>query len=122
VRPRAGGPIAFAGLWEAWTGPNGEELETAAIVTTQANRALRPLHDRMPVVIAPDRWAEWLGEQLAPLDALKDLLAPYPDGAMAFWPVDRRDGNVGNADPDLFTALSMGDRALSRGLAAPLRK
>ena len=49
VRPKAGGPIAFAGLWEVWTGPNGEELETAAIVTTQANRALRALHDRMPV-------------------------------------------------------------------------
>jgi putative SOS response-associated peptidase YedK len=43
-----------------------------------------------------------------PQDALKDLLRPYPDGAMAFWPVDRRVGNVRNDDPDLFTALSMG--------------
>ncbi len=101
-------------MWESW--------RSFAIITTNANNLLAPLHDRMPVVIAPDRWAEWLGEQLAPLDALKDLLAPYPDGAMAFWPVDRRDGNGRNADPDLFTALSMGDRALSRGLAAPLRK
>src|SRR5436190_6640775 len=41
VRPRAGGPIAFAGLWECWMGPNGEELETAAIITTDANRSLR---------------------------------------------------------------------------------
>ena len=113
---------SFAGLWESWPSPQGETIKSFAIITTNANNLLAPLHDRMPVVIAPDRWAEWLGEQLAPLDALKDLLAPYPDGAMAFWPVDRRDGNVRNADPDLFTALSMGDRALSRGLAAPLRK
>src|SRR5689334_18396009 len=43
--------VAFAGLWEAWMGPNGEEMETASIITTTANRALRVLHDRMPVVI-----------------------------------------------------------------------
>src|SRR5215472_11422079 len=97
-------------------------IKSFAIITTNANNLLAPLHDRMPVVIAPDRWAEWLGERPAPQDALKDLLRPYPDGAMAFWPVDRRVGNVRNDDPDLFTALSMGDRALSRGLAAPLSK
>ena len=101
-------------MWESWRSPQGETIKSFAIITTNANNLLAPLHDRMPVVIAPDRWAECWGK--------KDLLAPYPDGAMAFWPVDRRDGNVRNADPDLFTALSMGDRALSRGLAAPLRK
>jgi len=116
------GPMTLAGLWESWRSPQGETIKSFAIITTNANNLLAPLHDRMPVVIAPDRWAEWLGERPAPQDALKDLLRPYPDGAMAFWPVDRRVGNVRNDDPDLFTALSIGDRALSRGLAAPLSK
>src|SRR5258707_12616671 len=60
VRPKSGGPLAFAGLWETWMGPNGEELETAAIVTTKANRTLAAIHDRMPVVVAPDAFSLWL--------------------------------------------------------------
>src|ERR1700719_753634 len=60
IRPRGGGPIAFAGLWETWSGPNGEEVETACIVTTMATRALAPIHDRMPVVIAPYGFDLWL--------------------------------------------------------------
>src|SRR3989304_3651473 len=47
VHARSGMPLAFAGLWETWMGPNGEEMETATIVTTNANSTLRPLHDRM---------------------------------------------------------------------------
>src|SRR5436853_7309211 len=47
VRPVGGGPIAFAGLWETWMGPNGEEMETAAIVTTQASADIAPIHPRM---------------------------------------------------------------------------
>jgi len=54
VRPRDGEPIAFAGLWETWIGPNGEELETAAIITTNASRDLAVLHDRMPVAPAAE--------------------------------------------------------------------
>jgi putative SOS response-associated peptidase YedK len=60
VRPKSGGPIAFAGLWETWVGPNGEEIDTAAIVTTQANRALAVVHDRMPVVVEPQAFNLWL--------------------------------------------------------------
>ena len=54
VRAKSGAPLAFAGLWETWTGPNGEELETAAIVTTRANRTLSPIHERMPVIVPPE--------------------------------------------------------------------
>jgi putative SOS response-associated peptidase YedK len=60
----------------------------------------------MPVVIPPDRWAEWLGERPVPAGELNGLLAPYPDNAMAFWAVDRRVGNAKNDSPDLFTPLS----------------
>jgi putative SOS response-associated peptidase YedK len=98
--------MTLAGLWESWRSPQGETIKSFAIITTNANNLLAPLHDRMPAVIAPDRWAEWLGERPMPKDALKDLLRPYPDRAMAFWPVDRRVGNVRNDDPDLFTPAS----------------
>jgi putative SOS response-associated peptidase YedK len=60
LRPASGEPIAFAGLWETWMGPNGEEMETAAIVTTAANRELAALHHRMPVVVPPDAFDLWL--------------------------------------------------------------
>ena len=60
VRLKSGAPMAFAGLWECWTGPNGEELETAAIVTTNANRTLAPIHNRMPVIVPPEGFDLWL--------------------------------------------------------------
>ena len=56
----AGGPLAFAGLWETWTGPNGEEMETAAIVTTAANRTMAAVHDRAPVIVPPEAFDFWL--------------------------------------------------------------
>ena len=60
IRAKSGEPLAFAGLWETWTGPNGEEVDTAAIVTTRANRTLAALHDRMPVIVSPDAFDLWL--------------------------------------------------------------
>lgn len=53
-------PLAFAGLWETWTGPNGEELDAAAIVTTDANRTLGAIHPRMPVILPPEAFDPWL--------------------------------------------------------------
>ena len=53
VCPKDSGPIAFAGLWESWMGANGEEMETATIVTTTAGRDIAHLHDRMPVIVPP---------------------------------------------------------------------
>jgi putative SOS response-associated peptidase YedK len=56
------GPMTFAGLWDHWHAPDGGTLKSFAIVTTGANELLAPLHDRMPVLIPPGRWAAWLGE------------------------------------------------------------
>ncbi|MFT3975305.1 MAG: SOS response-associated peptidase [Amaricoccus sp.] len=61
IHPAAGGLFAFAGLWRAWRGPNGL-MPSVAIVTCPANAALRPIHERMPVVVEPDDFALWLGE------------------------------------------------------------
>jgi putative SOS response-associated peptidase YedK len=97
--------MTLAGLWDSWRAPTGEIIKSFAIITTKANEMLAPLHDRMPVAVPPDRWAEWLGEKVVAESALKTLLGPYPGGAMVFWPVDRRVGNVRNDSPDLFAPL-----------------
>src|SRR5256714_6523898 len=60
VRLESGQPMAFAGLWESWMGPNGEEMETAAIVTTTASRSIAHIHDRMPVIVPPEAFDFWL--------------------------------------------------------------
>jgi putative SOS response-associated peptidase YedK len=95
----------LAGLWDAWRSPAGESIKSFTIITTTANALLAPMHDRMPVVIAPDCWGDWLGENSPPQCAAETLLRPYPDKAMAFWAVDRRVGNVKNDSPDLFEPL-----------------
>ncbi|MEM8644717.1 MAG: SOS response-associated peptidase [Pseudomonadota bacterium] len=79
--PRAdGGLLAFAGIWEHWMGPDGSELESAAILTTAANAQLASIHHRMPVVIGRGDFARWLGDEDAPHDLLKaapdDFFAP----------------------------------------------
>ncbi len=102
------GPMTLAGLWDLWRDPAAPEakpLKSFAIVTTPANTLLKPLHDRMPALISPDNWPAWLGETAVTEHELKALLKPYPDNAMAFWPVDRKVGNVKNDSPDLFSPL-----------------
>jgi putative SOS response-associated peptidase YedK len=106
VRPRAGGPIPFAGLWETWTGPNGEELETAAIVTTQANRALRPLHDRMPVVLAPEAYDMWLDCRAVDAQIAAALLAPAPDNFFDAYEISPAVNRVTNDSPELLVPTS----------------
>ncbi len=82
IRPRAGGPIAFAGLWETWMGPNGEEVETACIVTAAANRLLAPIHDRMPVVIAPEAFDLWLDCARVDAATASALIAPAAENLL----------------------------------------
>jgi putative SOS response-associated peptidase YedK len=94
--------MALAGLWETWRSPTGERVRSFAIVTTSPNRLLAELHDRMPVILAPEDWPTWLGEAPADPEQLKALLAPYPADDMLVWPVDRRVGNVKNKDPWLI--------------------
>ena len=80
VHPKDRGAIAFAGLWETWIGPNGEEVETAAIITTNASRDLAALHDRMPVVVPPDAFDFWLDCRNVGATMASTLLAPAAEG------------------------------------------
>jgi len=82
VLPRAGGVVAFAGLTETWSAPDGSEVDTAAILTVDANAVVGAVHDRMPAVIPPERFAAWL-DPATDAKAAARLLAPAPDDLFA---------------------------------------
>lgn len=82
-------PFALAGLWDRWSGPDGEVLETCTILTTEANEVLQPVHDRMPIIIGHEDYDLWLGGDLRKLDLVKELLRPYSAAEMTAYPVSR---------------------------------
>ena len=75
-----GKPFAFAGLWEFWKSPDGQELRTCALITTEANACVAPVHDRMPVMLSEDDLWAWLAQDQP--DDLLALLKPYPANRM----------------------------------------
>jgi putative SOS response-associated peptidase YedK len=97
--------MALAGLWESWRSPAGERVRSFAIITTAPNELCAELHNRMPVILAPDTWPTWLGEEPADEKRLKSLLAPCPSAALTCWPVSTRVGNVKNNDPSLIEPI-----------------
>jgi putative SOS response-associated peptidase YedK len=79
---RGGGPFAFAGLWECWSGPHGDGRETCTILTTEANDLVRPFHQRMPVILPAEYHADRLNASAAAPEWLQTVLRPYPADAM----------------------------------------
>ena len=105
VRLKSGAPMAFAGLWETWTGPNGEELETAAIVTTNANRVLAPIHERMPVILAPEAFDLWLNCADVDAQTAAALIAPAPENMLEAYEVSTAVNRTANDNPKLVERL-----------------
>ena len=94
----SGQPFALAGLWEDWTDKQtGESLQTATLLTTEANDFMRPLHHRMPVVLGADSAGEWLSGSAELLDAMAERTPK-----LRAWPVDRRVNNARNEGEDLI--------------------
>jgi putative SOS response-associated peptidase YedK len=102
IRAKSGGPMAFAGLWEVWTGPDGEELETAVIVTTTANRELAPIHDRMPVIVPPEAFDFWLDCKNVDAETAAALIVPLREGALDIYPVSNAVSRAANDAPTLI--------------------
>jgi putative SOS response-associated peptidase YedK len=92
-----GRAFAFAGLWDEWAGPDGEPVQTCAILTTAANGVVKPVHERMPVILPPGDFDAWLDPEQAPATA-KKLLRPYP-GDMASYLVSRWVNDARHDDP-----------------------
>jgi len=98
-------PLAFAGLWETWTGPNGEELDTAAIITTDANRTLAAIHDRMPVFVPKEALDLWLDCANVEADVAAALIRPSADGLLEAYEVSTAVNRVANDTAELIAPL-----------------
>jgi len=90
--------FAFAGLWESWQGADGSYIESCSLLTTEPNELLRPIHNRMPVILAPNSYGPWL-DPTAPADTLAPLTPPYPADEMAAEPIGTRVNNPARDDP-----------------------
>jgi putative SOS response-associated peptidase YedK len=106
-----GDPLfAFAGLWENWRDRSAADgaawIRTCAIVTGEPNELVAPIHNRMPVILAPDAWPVWLGEAPADRHAVLALLKPYPAGRMRAYPVTPRVNSVRNDDAGLLEPMT----------------
>jgi len=124
VRRKTGGPLALAGLWENWMGPNGEEMETAAIVTTRANRMLAGIHPRMPVIVPPDAFDFWLDSGKVDATTAAALIAPAPEGLLETYEVSPSVNRTANDAPELIEPVTAGAaaRAVVSGGVARKRK
>ena len=82
-----GEPFAFAGLWEHWQDATGEEIESCTVLTTEANDLMRPIHNRMPVILEAKNYDLWLDAEATKPELLQPLLHPYPTEEMTAYPV-----------------------------------
>lgn len=92
--------FGFAGLWETWTSPDGSEIESCTILTTDANELMSSVHNRMPLILAQEDWSEWLSTGVddppAKLSTLQHLFRPYPGERMQMAPVSTYVNNARN--------------------------
>lgn len=94
--------IAFTGIWETWLGGDGSEIDTAAIITTEANQDMRHLHDRMPLILESKDFERWLDCSSGSVEPVRVLLGPTLSGRLTTSPVSRRVNNPHADGPDLW--------------------
>ena len=100
-------PFAFAGLWEHWTPAEGEPLETCTIITTEPNELMRPIHNRMPAILAPTAYDQWLDPAFQHIEPLKALLCPYLSEELTAYPVSTLVNNPRHDVPQCLEPVSV---------------
>jgi putative SOS response-associated peptidase YedK len=105
INMKNGSPFAFAGLWEVWHAPDGSEIRSCTIITTQPNSLLETIHNRMPVILPPDAYQEWLVTEDRQPSQLDRLLVPYPAAEMTAFPVSKLVNRPEVETPELVKPL-----------------
>ena len=102
-------PLAFAGLWEHWSGPMGEEIMSCTMVTTEANRLMAPIHHRMPVILDQKDHGLWLDTKMNDSKTLDPLLKPYGDEGLVSYPVSTFVNYSGNQGKQCIEPISLSE-------------
>jgi putative SOS response-associated peptidase YedK len=89
IRMASGDPFAFAGLWEVWNSPDGSQVLSCAIITTEPNTLMADIHNRMPVIIPSSDYTQWLDPNEVKPEKLQGLLKPYEPAGMEAYPVSK---------------------------------
>jgi putative SOS response-associated peptidase YedK len=105
IKMRDGSPLAIAGIWDSWKSPDGEIIETCAILTTVSNRLIQPLHERMPVLLHLSEYDLWLDREVTEPEKLLSLYQPYPPDLMEMHKVSPLVNNVRNDSPDCIEPI-----------------
>ncbi|HEX9029364.1 MAG TPA: SOS response-associated peptidase, partial [Anaerolineales bacterium] len=98
----SGKPFAFAGLWENWHSPDGSQVLSCTIITTEPNELMAGIHNRMPVILPEEAYAVWLDANDRGPDELNPLLKPFPAEQMAAYPVSRQVNSPQVDSPELI--------------------
>ncbi len=91
--------LGIAGIYERWSSPDGGEIESVSLLTTTPNNFMKPIHNRMPVIIEPEDYGVWLDPKADPKRELPHLLRPYRDGSLTAYPVSTTVNYAGNDVP-----------------------
>ncbi len=109
IRMKSHEPFAFAGLWDAWQAADGSLLESCTLIVTDANALVRPIHDRMPVILPAETWARWLDPGFRDVEALGGMLRPFDADRMEAYPVSPRVNSPSHEGPELLEPLRRTD-------------
>jgi putative SOS response-associated peptidase YedK len=100
-------PFALAGLWDEWNSPEGDQLRTACILTTAPNEVVKPIHDRMPVILPTESYQTWLSPEEVKPEQLQPLMIPYPAGEMQAYAVSTFVNSPKNNSPQCIQASAL---------------
>ncbi len=106
IRLKSKRPFAFAGVYDRWESSDGERITSCAIITTTPNELMRPIHQRMPVILPKKRYEEWLDPANQEMDELVALLQPYPADKMLAYLVSALVNSPRNNSPECIRPLA----------------
>ncbi|HEY6259077.1 MAG TPA: SOS response-associated peptidase [Xanthobacteraceae bacterium] len=121
VKQKSGEPIAFAGLWETWMGPNGEEVESVAIITTPANQMLSAIAERMPAILPPQAFELWLDCAGVDSETAAAFLLPAPEAPLEAHEVSTAVNRAANDGPELILPVAASE-VVAQPPASPAKR